>query len=595
MQILIRHFHKDQKGREELDEQVLEDAVIRVGHGSDQDIQLRDPAVARRHLELKAAGGGGFRFRTVGGVKIAVGGISQTKGTLKPGDRIELGEQTIVLAEPAAGFDAVLEVTAIEQEQQVGPATHHRITLSQTGLSARRPAWLLLAAIFLFFLVVPLAGYFWSDLGDHLRQSPFLPSDHAWLSGPLANVHHTPEIGDDCQACHLKLFERAPDRGCLDCHAQVAGHVDREMVSVPGLETMRCASCHREHLEPPALIRNESGLCVDCHQSPEQGATVQADHQLPDAVTGFSETAHPAFRLAMPRQAASNGDWHVERLPPSSEAAMETSNLKFPHDLHLDPDKVESLRTGQALDCGSCHSLRDGGEHFEPLTMESACQDCHSLSFDDDFPRKQLPHGDVEAAVVALEEHYIRKHADPDLRGDGGERGRRRPGRAESAQRCEGSALECGRRQALQEAVSQFSRSGCVTCHEVSEDPSRPMLERWQVREVKLAEDWYPFSRFNHVVHLTRSRAQQESEAACVSCHAAQTSSATEDVLIPGLENCLQCHGDDKTHQTNVTLTCRGCHDFHLPFRGTMKGPGADGDGYADESSIRLNRGNDHE
>ncbi|MDZ7687097.1 MAG: hypothetical protein U5O39_20835 [Gammaproteobacteria bacterium] len=125
----------------------------------------------------------------------------------------------------------VLEVTTLEQGQQVGPATHHRIKLTQTGLSARRPAWLLLITILLLLLGAPLAGYFWSHLGNHLRQSPLPPSDHAWLSGPLANVHHTPEIGDDCQACHLQLFERAPDRGCLDCHAHVTGHVDRKAVS----------------------------------------------------------------------------------------------------------------------------------------------------------------------------------------------------------------------------------------------------------------------------------------------------------------------------------------------------------------------------
>ncbi|MDZ7687096.1 MAG: hypothetical protein U5O39_20830 [Gammaproteobacteria bacterium] len=336
-------------------------------------------------------------------------------------------------------------------------------------------------------------------------------------------------------------------------------------------------------------------MCVDCHRNPEQRATVLGEQQLPNSVTGFSSTAHPGFRPAMLRQADTGGGWHVERVAPSSEAVVETSNLKFPHDLHLDPDKVESLRSGQPLDCVSCHALRDDGEHFEPLTMESACQDCHSLSFDDDFPRKQLPHGDVEAAVVALEEHYIRKHADPALRGDGDARGRRRPGRAESMQRCEGTALECGRQQALQEAISQFSRSGCVTCHEVSEDPSQPILERWRVREVKLAEDWYPFSRFNHTVHLTRSRSQQESEAACVSCHAAQTSEKSEDVLIPGLENCLQCHAEDNTRQTNVTLTCRGCHEFHLPFRGAMKRIGPDGNVHADGNASRLNRGNDHE
>jgi predicted CXXCH cytochrome family protein len=399
-----------------------------------------------------------------------------------------------------------------------------------------------------------------------------LPSDHVWSSGPLANVHRTPEIGSDCQACHLDLFERAPDRGCLDCHAGVTGHVDRSSVSVPLLEAKRCAGCHREHHEPSDLVRDDSELCAECHRRPERQAVALGDESLPEPVSGFSEAGHPEFRLALLRLPPDGGDWRLERLPHSSETPLERSNLKFPHDLHLDPAKVESLRTGQPLDCASCHVLADDGEHFEAITMERACRDCHSLSFDDDFPRKQLPHGDVEDVLVALEEHYIRKFADPELRGGVRERGRRRPGRSEDAEQCDGTALECGRRQAMQEADNQFSRSGCVTCHEVAAEPERPFLERWKVRAVRIVDDWYPYSRFDHIAHLTRSEARLDGEAACTSCHAAQTSTASEDVLMPGLDNCLQCHGSGGTRETRVALSCRGCHDFHLPFRGAMKG-----------------------
>lgn len=593
MQVLIRHIHIDRKGREELLEEVLDDPVVTVGNGSDQVIQLRDPAVAQRHVELKATPDGQFHFRTVGGTRVLFDGASRSRGTLKPGGRLELGEQSLAAAEPGAGFDAVLEVTVVEQEQQVGPATHHRTELAQTGLGFRKTAWALFAVIVLLFLVTPLAGYFWPDLGSRLRDSAMLPSDQSWSSGPLANVHHTPEIGRDCNSCHLQLFERAPDRGCLDCHGDVSGHVDRESVSVPELDATRCAACHAEHNEPPALVRDESGLCVDCHRTPEVKATLTGGGGLPHPVMGFSGSSHPEFRLALLRQTRQDGDWERERVPYSEQGPEEASNLKFPHDVHLNPEKVTSLRTGRPLDCASCHQLRDDGEHFVPITMENACQDCHSLSFDDDFPRKQLPHGDVQAAIVALEEHYIRKVADPDLRGDGGQRGRRRPGRLESGQRCEGSALECGRQFARQEAVSQFGRSGCVTCHEVAEDPARPMQERWQVREVRLTDDWYPFGRFDHVKHLTGSRSQRQGEAACLGCHAAQVSDASTDILIPGRENCLQCHGEERGHATTVKLSCRGCHDFHLPFRTAMKSAGADAGNT--HNVTQVDRGDDNE
>ncbi len=592
MQILVRHIHRDQKGQEELDEQILENAVVSVGHGSDQIIQLLDPAVARRHLELKARSDGQFTFRTVGGTIISLDGVSLKQGVLKLGKSLVLGKQTITVVSPAGGFAAVLEVTTIEQDQSLGSTTHFRVDLSQVGLSMRRPAWLLLIAVLFIFLVIPLAGYFWSDLGYQLRQSAFLPSDQLWLSGPLADVHHSPEIGNNCQTCHMKLFQRTPDVACLDCHAEVAGHVNPQNVKVARLDSTRCASCHKEHGEPASLVRDESGLCLDCHRNPERHATALAANTLPDPVAGFSSATHPEFRLALLRPVNEGEQWQIERLLHSSDAARETSQLKFPHDLHLDPDKVQSLSTGQALECASCHALSEDREHFEPVTMEGACQSCHALSFDDDFPGRQLPHGDVEAALLALEEHYIRKHADPELSGDGGQRGRRRPGQAESTTRCLGTVLDCGRQSAAREAVSQFSRSGCVTCHEVSEEQSRPFLERWQVRPVKLADDWYPFSQFNHSVHLTRSRDQLGDAIACASCHAAQASDSSQDVLIPGIETCLDCHRDDPVQRTRtVALSCQGCHDFHLSFHAAMRSPHSGVDRQANQNPTYSDRG----
>ncbi len=595
MQTLIRFIHKDRKGREELYEEALEDSVISVGHGSDQDIQLRDPAIARRHLELKPLSGGRFRFKAIGGTRVIVNGSTRSRGVLKQEDQLELGEQSITVSEPKSGFDAVLEVVSVEQKHAVGPVTNHRIDLDQTGLGMRGPAWLLFFAILILFLGLPLAGYFSPDLQDNLRDNPALPSDHVWSPGPLANVHHTPDIGKNCNACHLELFERTPDRGCLDCHAGVTDHVDQQSVSVPKLDETRCASCHREHKKPATLVRNDSRLCVDCHRDPERYAEKHSENGLPSPVKGFSDATHPEFRLALLQQGSNNGEWSIERKIHPGEAAIEQSNLRFPHDLHMNPDRVTSLVTGQALECSSCHVLKDDGEHFKPITMEDSCQDCHSLTFDEQFPRKKLPHGDVEAALVALKEHYIRRNADPDLRGDGIERGRRRPGRVATVDQCEGTALECGREQALQEAISQFSHSGCVTCHEVSEDPDRPMIERWQVLEVRITDNWYPFSRFNHVVHLTRSRGQFQDESECLACHTAHQSSKAEDVLIPGIDNCLQCHSDKPESGISVKLNCNSCHDFHLPFKDAMRSVEMDSDHPPGKTDTLSYRGSNHD
>lgn len=559
-------------GNEELFEETVEDPVISLGHRGDQVIQLLDPHAAPEHAVLKPGRKGRFEFKALGTARCVVGGRSRKRGRLQIGDTLEVGSQTVRVVEPPGGFDGALEVVLIEGDEAIGPATHFRTELSQTGLGTRRLAWLLVLGIPILFLGIPLAGYFSPDLGTRLREQPVLPSDHVWLSGPLSNVHRIPEIGADCNACHRALFERTPDNACMECHERIPGHVDKAHVSVPILEARRCASCHKEHNEPPMLVRDDDRLCLACHRAPERFATSlqDANKPLPEPVDGFSRETHPRFRLTMLRQTGPAGKWESHRVAYSEFETKEQSHLEFPHDLHLDPDEVESLQSGEALTCGSCHELEDGGEHFRPITMERDCRECHSLAFDEDFPNKQLPHGDVAAAVIALQEHFIRKFADPGLRTSAGVRRRRPGGAGRDTESCEGSALECGRRSALREATSQFTRSGCVTCHDVQERPERGMLERWHVQEVRLTSDWYPYARFDHVSHLTQKGAAQDPGEACKACHGAADSEKSAEILIPGRDNCTECHQTPGRGQA-VALSCRGCHGFHLPGRGPMR------------------------
>jgi len=569
MDILIRRIRRYSKGGEELAETAVNHATITLGHRNDQVLQVLDPAIGGEHLVLTAGSGGRFRFHTVGGTTVALDGKLLRKGRLGPGDSLRLGGQTLTVAEPPAGFDGALELTEVELGAAYGPATHFRISLAQTGLGTRKLAWLLALTIPALFLLIPVFGMQWPQVSQFARNQPLLPSDTQWSTGPLANAHHIPGIGADCNACHLKPFERAPDRGCVACHDRMHGHIDTRRVAVPTLSERRCASCHKEHNEPANLVRDDARLCVQCHRRPTALAAARGEQPLPQAVAGFSAAGHPEFRLTMLRPLRGGADWRRERLAPDTGEVTETSRLKFPHDLHLDPEQVTSLRSGEGLDCGICHRLRADREHFEPIDMEQHCADCHSLAFDADMPDKQLPHGSAAAAVVALEEHFMRKFADPALGAGSGGRDRRRPGRGDSAGRCEGSVLECGRRLALEEARNQFNRSGCVTCHEVDTRPGQAPEQRWRVRSVRLTDDWYPFARFDHRAHLTQAPERAPGTGACLTCHAADQAPASSAVLIPGRDNCLQCHSGER-QRARVQLTCRDCHGFHLPFRAFM-------------------------
>lgn len=568
MQILIRNIQRSRKGDEEVLEDTLANPLISVGRLGDQVIQLLDPAVAPRHLLLTARSDGRFRFQVVDAAPLEIVGKTHRDGTLSPGQGLDLGAQRVQVLEPPHGFDAALEVTRSELDKSVQVATQFRTRLAETSLSGRKVAWALALLIPLLFLVLPVLGFMYADIGNTLRQSPLLASDGQWSSGPLANAHHIPGIADNCTACHVKLFARVPNSTCVACHENVKGHVNWHEVSVPRLTDVRCASCHVEHNEPANLVRNDPQLCIDCHADLGAVAKAKGGAQLALPVTGFSKQAHPEFQLALLKQVGVDDRWHVQQA--TLDASLtEQSNLTFPHKLHMNPDKVQDPETGATLTCASCHALKEEGKHFAPIKMETTCRGCHSLTFDDDFPDAQLPHGDVQAAILMLQDHFIRQYADPTLRHSDDPVTRKRPTVMQAKRQCQGSAFECGEKLSLLAATDIFTRTGCVTCHKVTTRADLPLSQRWSVQPVRLQTDWYPFEDFNHKVHMTRSKQDHGGAQVCASCHAAKTSDASTDILIPGIESCVQCHGPVQSTK-RVASTCATCHAFHLPFREPM-------------------------
>jgi len=78
--------------------------------------------------------------------------------------------------------------------------------------------------------------------------------------------------------------------------------------------------------------------------------------------------------------------------------------------------------------------------------------------------------------------------------------------------------------------------------------------EGWAVKPVHVASQFMQKARFDHARHTT---------VGCGECHAAQTSSSSADLLLPGIETCRGCHGGDKPEADKVASTCLSCHAFH--------------------------------
>ena len=522
-------------------------AAVTVGSAVDAVIQVFGAEVVGRHATLTPAGSA-FDVRCARGSVVVIDGASVGSGRLEPGQTLELAGARIRVLKAPAGFAGALE---IEPQKEVTPEAFEAafaVDLDQTRLGRRRPAWILAGIVLLFGLVLPFAV--------DLDALPWWTSDDAWSSGPLLPAHAV-AVGDDCKACHAKPFERVQDTACTTCHGPMTDHAPEPLNSHVGLDTVRCASCHKEHNTTPHLVIRADTLCTDCHAEPDW-----PDNRL-SAVAGFTEADHAPFAVDLltsshvTRGTGFAYDWAWQSSPLPD--AVDPSNLKYPHDVHLDPGKVQNLTTGAALACADCHTLQPDGEHFAPIRMEQHCRDCHDLKFDRTAPDRELPHGNPSEALLVMEGHYMRVFADPTLDLPTRER-RRLPDRVRNAETCSGPAYVCARERTAREAETQFTVRGCVTCHQVAVHETDDLLGRYQVAPVRLTPDFFRSARFDHAAHLTQQDAAGDD--ACLDCHQADTSTASSDVLMPNIEQCVSCHGDRHQPQL-IPVDCIDCHQFH--------------------------------
>lgn len=547
MRLLIRETSGGGTGSGSAHEREVEVPELTFGSAPECAIQIIGRGVQRIHGRLRPDSQGAA-VECARGCTVRVNGADVRRARLPAGATLELAGNVLEVRRPPPGFDAAIGVTTARQTDPASFEAAYVTHLDQTWLSRRKAAWVATAIVLLLGLLLP-----WLLPRSVL---PWWSSDQIWSSGPLHPAHAV-AIGEDCGACHVTAFQRVPDARCTTCHSSMSDHAPAPLAAHVGLDGARCASCHKEHNEPMHLTVDADALCTECHAAPGW-----PDNRLA-AIGGFSALDHPAFSAdllaseAEPRGTGFSYRWQRESAALAD--AIDRSNLKFPHDVHLDAASVQDLATGEALACGACHRLLADDEHFAPITMERHCRDCHDLKFDRRAPDRELPHGDPAEVLLTMEGHYMRLYADPDA-GEPGRARRRLPDRAADAERCDGPPYLCARQATAREAETQFTRRGCVTCHEVAVHDSGDLLARYQVVPVRVTADYFTVARFDHRAHLTQRDAS--GDTACLECHAATASSASSDVLIPDIDQCVACHGDHRIDDL-VPLHCIDCHAFH--------------------------------
>jgi predicted CXXCH cytochrome family protein len=568
MKLLLVQLTRNKQGQAMRAQQTIVVDQLRVGRGTDCKLFLADPRVALHHATIGMGGGTVVDTRNTCFIQadagvVTIDGGYERAARLKPGQRLGIGPFELVVLEREAGSDVDLAlswelVDPLKDDAEV-VKQNFKVGLRNTWLSKRWFSWVGILATLALFLAWPVSNAL-NPTGRGENAKVAWTPDAAWDPGELATSHHA--FGKDCAQCHATPFVQTANTSCENCHKTIGWHFERNtkeaqamhaaVFQKPGDET-RCADCHRDHKGPMGLIRQDSPLCTDCH------ANIKA--QLPKTaspnISDFQKD-HPPFRLSMlvPGKSGAEGIVRVAQ----AATLKEKSNLKFPHDVHLNKDGVRGQNGKRVMECKNCHVPDETGSRFKPTAMKEHCQECHSLEFEPKASNRQVPHGSVEDVIATVNEFYSQAVlADTPIDVVFNE-GARRPGErlnvADPARRL--AALSWATKKADTITRELMEVRVCFSCHEINRvtvGEGKQQTVSWKVAPIAVTQHWLPKSRFPHVQHNPYE---------CKQCHSVEKSKSSSDLAIPDLKNCQSCHAGNVTTTGMVRGTCETCHGFHV-------------------------------
>jgi hypothetical protein len=613
MSFILRQISKRVGAPDIVREKLLASAEPVIGRGSDCDIQLTDLTVSLRHAVLKQSGPGRVTVESLGDENFEAGGKFVHSASLALAESPVLGFGSHVLTLSAGENGAVLVLATARENTAATAAGYNQkraFSLKYALFSQRRLAWITGIFILLACMAFPI-GVFVIDHNQHRTIAG--AAQHQWSSGPLSPGHHFLE--KNCEACHQQAFVSVKDNACLSCHQAglaklEAAHVetrtrdlgspfppdpagdhatrDRLMAASPPDPNLarrintwvantfshpnnRCASCHTEHVgngkpasgdapapvTPDQIRRND---CKDCHTGMAQRlADAGTPTTMPD-VTDWGH--HPDFRPVI--TTGFKGDKPVLMKIALSPGLKENDGLTFGHDVHLlarggvarqAVELGKAAGYGAPLTCANCHKpAPDGG--FVKIDMPRDCGACHSLTFARrNGVDQQLKHGHPSEVVAQLKLYYANQpnfSAGPELFIG-------RPG-------LRGATPGAGRPvdYVADSVRNAFERGGtCTTCHTFFRPAVAGSLE-YRIQPVRVTNRYLPWGDFNH--NVPEHHKDAAGADTCKSCHKAESSKLSSDVMLPKIAECDTCHGKTKAETPMAAgADCAECHGFHNP------------------------------
>jgi Doubled CXXCH motif (Paired_CXXCH_1) len=385
--------------------------------------------------------------------------------------------------------------------------------------------------------ILPIAALAWvTALAASGSRTPY-------SAGPVSAAHAFAERR--CEVCHTGVTEASParspraraagfrahttDAACLTCH-------DAPAHAITQTPPPACAACHQDHRGRVQLAKMDDGFCVECHGELK---TTQGPPKVAIAVHAFP-SEHPEFAAV-------------------NVGAQDPARLRFNHAVHV-RDALRGPTGPEKLECSTCHTPEAGRAGvpakgpattglMAPVTYEQNCARCHPLFFDERI-EFAAPHANTVKVRAFVQQElavYIREHPGDIARPDSAFRRvpLNFPRPPEPAAR---NAEEWVERRAAADERRLWKT--CAECHELA-SPSPTSAGFPSYAPTNVTARWMPRAGFTHRPHAM---------VTCQSCHAAEASTKTSDVLLPGRAVCATCHAPSST---GVESRCFECHRYH--------------------------------
>ncbi|WP_447764582.1 cytochrome c3 family protein [Sphingopyxis panaciterrae] len=585
MSFILRRIATTKTGKQIIRDTPLPGTEITLGREGSNVIHIADLAVNPHHATISSADGRHARVVAQEGLGFDLNGRSLDSADIDSaaGAELRFGGHRLTIARE--GDDIILLVERIDELSQSSKDVDEVKAFSLAGVmpGKRMGAWVFGLLMLFAFLIGPI--WAWYSYKSVDERPDGYHADTAWLSGPLSSAHAS--LKNDCQSCHVEPFVAVTDKACVGCHtgehkAMSMAHANAPAAKLlaarhpPGVGEKvlagfakafnkpqgRCVECHTEHEGAGQMPATPQKFCADCHDG-MNGRLKAAGHPTQLADAADFGTSHPEFRpLVRPAPGAKPVRAALGKPP------LDYDGLKFPHDLHLQATggvarMAASFRGrydfGKKLECENCHRPDADGVRIKPVEMERDCAMCHSLAFESvGGVTRTLRHGEPDQVVADLTAYYRSTPPARPLQLGGMQR--RRPGAYAEGQVYNIYFREVAVRPSrAQDAVrAVFSKGGaCYDCHTIFAPTSG---NSWRVMAVNQTPRFLQKGWFDHDAHK---------ETACADCHtAAPGSKAANDLLVPGLRQCRDCHvGEGGARLVKVkTATespCAMCHEYH--------------------------------